>query len=290
MRKLIVALSSFILLFASCKEIGPQINFTNVKAVDTTYVVTPVPATDLHNALVEEFTGQACPNCPAAHNLLNSIVASDSGRVNVIGLYPFGSPQTVPPAGSVNDFRDSISNDIMNSFYTDFQGLPSAGIDRVPVAGMFTLFSSQWGSAINNRLNITDSLNLSLQSSYNTNSGVATITATITYTQPVSTFQNLSIVIVEDSITDLQEFPSGDENYLFTDVFRTMLTSAPFGDPILPTMTAKESGRVYRRTYTYTPKPNWVPQHCRVIAFVNYSNFEQNKDVFQSVQTKLTGL
>src|SRR6185437_8751341 len=114
-------------------------------------------------------------------------------------------------------------------------GIPCGGIDRVPVSGALTLYSSSWTDAANQRLNTVDSVNLSVASIYNAADTTATITVLTTYTKDVSTSQNLSVAIVEDSMLDVQEdqSPSGfDNTYMFTDVFRGMVTSAPFGDPV----------------------------------------------------------
>jgi hypothetical protein len=49
--------------------------------------------------------------------------------------------------------------------------------------------------------------------------------------------------LVEDDIIDVQEYPFNDpvhpgfnETYNFTNVFRGMITGAPFGDPVLATL------------------------------------------------------
>lgn len=293
MKKVFITICGCAILFAGCTEKGPPIDFSNgvrndTTHNDTTYLVSPIPTPDLHNVLAEEFTGQSCANCPAAHDLLNSLATA--GRLNTLGLYITGLGQTKPPTGAAYDFRNAIATEISSNIYQGGpgSGIPCGGIDRVPVGGSLLLYAPSWTDAYNQRLSMADSVNLSVTSSYNATNDTATITATVTYLQQVSTRQNLSIAIVEDSIIDLQEIPSGiDNNYLFTNVFRDMVTSAPYGDPVLPTKTVKEPGRVERRIYTYKVNPAWKAKHCRVIAFVNYSNSELNKDVFQSVQTKL---
>lgn len=288
MKKVFIAICCTAILFSGCKEKGPPINFSNVVNTDTNYLVSPVPAPDPHNVLAEEFTGATCPNCPAAHDLLESLATA--GRLNTIGLYVTGLSQTKPPLGAAYDFRNAVATQISDNIYLGGpkSGIPCGGIDRVPVSGSLLLYSSSWTDAYNSRLSLVDSVNLSVSSSYSAADTIATITATITYLQQVSTPQNLSIAIVEDSMVDFQEKPTGvDSNYLFTNVFRDLVTSAPYGDPILSTKTVKEPGRVERRIYTYKMNSAWKAKRCRIIAFVHYSNTFVNKDVFQSVQTKL---
>ena len=292
MKKLFIALCCCGLLLTGCKEKAPNINLTNAIVIDTTYTITPVPATDPHNILVEDFTGQGCSNCPAAHETLRKLDSVNSGRLNIVGLYIQNFSQTTPPTGAKYDFRDSTASDIGTTVYGGIGSMPIAGIDRIPVSGSTLIYQGNWSSTITNQMAIQDSLNLKVTSGYDTTTGYDTITATITYTQPVSSSHNLSIVIVEDSMVDIQEYPafdpvypSGfDNNYVFTNVFRAMVSSAPFGDPVLASMVSKEAGRVYRHTYIYKLKPGVIPSHCRVIAFVSNTS---DKHIIQSCQTKL---
>ena len=158
MKKAFIIICGCILVFTGCTEKGPPINFKDVVVADTTYTV-PVPSPDPHNVLAEEFTGQSCPNCPAAHDLLNSLATA--GRLNIIGLYMFGMSQAIPPTGAANDFRDSIANEISTNIYlgAPASGIPCGGIDRVPVSGALILYSSLWTNAYNQRLSLVDSLN-----------------------------------------------------------------------------------------------------------------------------------
>ncbi|MFI5195942.1 MAG: Omp28-related outer membrane protein [Chitinophagales bacterium] len=293
MKKAFITLCGCVLVFAGCMEKGPPINFANVVVADTTYLVSPVPAADPHNVLAEEFTGQSCPNCPAAHDLLTSLAATTNPmRLNVIGLYIYHVTQANPPSGAAYDFRTQTATDISSSIYSGgpASGIPCGGIDRVPVGGTLFPYSSSWTDAYNQRLNMTDSVNLSVTSGYNAVDTTDTITATVTYTTQVSTQQNLSIAIVEDSIIDLQDMPAGiNNNYLFTNVFRGMVTSEPYGDPVSSKLVVKAPGTRNVRTYIYKVNSAWKAKHCRIIAFVHYSNADPTKkDVFQSVQTKVT--
>jgi len=294
MKRSFLAICSCLLLFAGCKEHDPALTLS-APFTDTTYMLSSVPTTDVHQVLVEEFTGQGCPNCPTAHTDLDEQVAANPGRINVISYYFYGGPQTVPDRGSVHDLRDSIATNISNSIYGDVGALPSAGIDRLLPTGSTSilLFESSWNSYIANQQAASDSFNLLVTSSYNTVDSVttATIVVTVTYTQAVSSSQSLSIALVEDSIVDLQEdnaAASGlDTFYLFTSVFRDMITSIA-GQSILPTYSIKEPGRVEQFTYNYSlPKdsPAIIPAHCRIIAFVTES--DNNRPILQSAQCKL---
>ncbi len=290
-------------LFEGCKEVPPTIIFHASRAQDSTYVISPAPAADPHNVLIEEFTGESCSNCPAAHTQLDNNASVMAGRAIIISMYQNAQGLSIPPSGAYYDLRnDKVSTIFGSVIYTTNQdatygSLPGAGIDRTPLTpGTSTyLNATTWAGLITTRTAVTDSLNLAVTSLYS--AGVATITATITYTQAVSTPQNLSIAIVEDSIVDFQEEPFGviDTAYVFNDVFVDMVTPAPFGDAILDTLATKVAGRVLRKVYTYTlptsfKKGSVNPAHCRVIAFVHQpQSASPDFHVIQSQQTKLMG-
>jgi hypothetical protein len=292
MKKYLFLVAGGLLLWTGCKEKHQLVAPTPViSGPDSTYVVNPVPAADLHNVLVEEFTGQSCSNCPAAHAMLESISAAHPGRINVIGLYITNFSQTNPVPGSSHDFRDSVAFDIGTTIFGGISALPIGSVERMPGDQGLLSYSGSWTDKINNRLSALDSINLSVQSTYDAATNKATIKVNMIYVQPVAIKQNLSVAIVEDSMIDKQESGTTvDDSYLFTNVFRGMVSSEPWGDAVLDSMAVKTAGRGYQRTYTYTPRtltPAIVPAHCRVIAFVGAHTTTSDYHIMQSAQCKL---
>ncbi len=293
MRKVLLAASCIVML-ASCEEKAPVINFGEPIAQDTTFVLPTVPAAEKHNVLVEEFTGQSCSNCPAAHELLTEIQhAHEPGRINVIGLYFEGITQTRPPHDAKYDFRNAQAKLIATDVYSGVSSIPAGGVERVAIGGTIKLDRSVWTSTIESRLNIPSPVNLKIESEYNATDSIASIRATLVYTSKVDFPHNISIVVVEDSIIDKQEYPSThpvhpgyDEAYLFTNVFRGMVTSAPYGDPVLTSVTAKEPGRAFIKNFKYKLTNALNPANCRVIAFIN-STKSGDPQIIQSAQVKL---
>jgi len=304
MKKALLGICCFWLILGGCREKDLPISFgAPVVAGNDSAYVGPVPATQPHNVLVEEFTGQNCDNCPAAHALLDNIAAQPGnvGRINIVSMYFFGGGnQTFPPKGAKYDFRDSFATNISNNIYGGLSAIPTAGIDRTLYQNSLALQgSSLWPDAITNQESIIDSVNLSVSSNYNNTSGLATIKVTVTYTQPVATSQNISVYIVEDSIIDFQTIPGlmvpvTDSSYLFLDIFRAMVSTPLTGDPILENMAVKPAGQVYWRKYTFNPATTLSgatkiinPAHCQVIAFVNNTGTGGDYRVLQSVQCPL---
>ena len=294
MKKSLIAVCFGVWLFAGCKEVPPDITSSTAAVTDTTYVG-PVPSsTDAHNVLAEEFSGQSCSNCPQGHAVLDTYSVHNPGKLNTIVYYQNGGGLVDPPAGAIYDFRTAAALALGNAVFPGAGGqLPSGGIDRVPYSGSIVIGYPDWTAAITNELSVPDSLNLAVSSTYT--GSVATIIATMTYTKAMATHQNLSLIVVADSMIDIQETHSGaTPGYVFNDVFVGMVTAIPLGDPILDTMAVKEAGRVVKKVYSYT-LPAFAaggipsPAHCRVIAFVNAQGTGGDYHVLQSVQCKLMG-
>ncbi len=300
MKKLLMAVCAGMLLLGSCKENDIPLDFKGgAKAVgDTTYVVasTLVPPADPHQVLVEEFTGGDCSNCPGARSTLDAVVAANKGLVNVVSIHILPLAQGAPAAGAIYDLRTDIGTNIDAAIYNGGAagGLPDAGIDRAfnTISGsILQQGTGQWSGMITAELGLPDSVNLKVQSVYNAATNIASISVTATYTQNMSTSQNLSVVIVEDSIIDNQEFNDGTvhSGYVFMNTFRDMVTAQPNGNSLqaTPGSDVKETGRVFFRNFSYTvpttPYPNakplvspyvhqspiMNPAHCRVVAFVS---------------------
>jgi hypothetical protein len=287
-RSLLAALGS-VVLFASCKEKAPNIDFAPPAMADTVYNLSTIPAAEPHNVMVEEYTGQSCSNCPAGHEQLEALAAANPNRVNIVCLYQKDNTSlTNPPEGYVYDFRTDAAIDIANYVSGALLGtIPNAFIDRAKINSNIIVSRADWSTAINTQLPKTDSVNLDITNTYNSSDSMVKTVVTVTYTQNVSTKQKLNVLIVEDDIVDKQEKPFGviDEHYEFKNVFRQMVSSAE-GDFMLLEMPVKPAGTMLRRTYNYKLagwNPRIIPSKCRVIAYVS----SEDMHVMQSRQAKL---
>ncbi len=300
MKRVIIAFGAGLLAISGCKEKAPYINLSHsAAAIDTTYVGA-VPTAELHNVLIEDFTGASCTNCPAAHavilNLQNTYNTSANSRVNVMSMHnldlSFG--QTFPTDSSKYDFRQTQATEVGDQVYGHVGAIPVGGINRLPLAGgtfPYQISRADWNDDVAAELLKTDSVNLAVASTWDNATRKASISVTISYPFATSTLQNLSIAIVEDGFIDWQEDSQSPSNYdtfyHFDDVFRGFVTASPFGDAILPAIPNKEPGRVCVRNYSYTLDSKYNAANCRVIAFVTGNDANSGRIIYQSKQAKL---
>jgi len=276
---------------SSCKEKGPIIDYGGHTAKDSTYTAS-VETPQARMVLVEEFTGASCSNCPAARTVLTSLETQYPGRIASLSLHIFNFNQSNPWEGAKYDFRTQAATDLGNTIYGGVIQMPVAGINRLAVTNTTPeLFGkTQWPNVIGNYLDSVPSVNLTVTSTLNTSGDSAFITVKAAYTKAVSTKNVLSIAITESNLIDFQEDPAVvpdgvDSNYNFKSVLRDFV-STTLGSPVLDSLSTKQAGRVFTRSFLYKVNAAWKPENCKVVAFI--SNAETaDKRVLQVAETDL---
>ena len=191
------------------------------------------------NAVIEEFTGINCPNCPAGHTIVSSILSSNPGRAIVVGMHPVNSSYTTPGAGQP-DFRRSWCNAFYTSPYTgSSRFMPSAHVNRRiwPSNGERILSRTLWTSSSNTIINEPSPVNVGMSSTYSQLNNELNITVEVYFTSNVSDPTALTVMITESGIVGYQSGSGGGSNYTHNHVFREALT-AQWGDAITGPTTA----------------------------------------------------
>jgi hypothetical protein len=250
---------------------------TSFVAIDTAYMAA-VEAPQARRVLVEEFTGVSCPPCPRGHVALEAILAQHHNAmegidsISVIGIQSNGIPQAEPvhdaPYFTRHDNRTADGSEIYNSIYRAFGSIPRAGIDRVPTGGSLAVSSDLWSTKVTDRLKVPTRVNLHLSRKYIDSNRKLIITLRAAYTKEVTQRQTLNIAIVEDDIIDAQK--NGlviDSAYKHEHVLRDMITLAT-GNVFLTNIPTKAAGQVYEKNFIYKLDSGWVPEHCRIIAYI----------------------
>ena len=309
--KIVIAFGILITgIFSSCKDEPPYINYTAPQSTfDTSYIISPIPAAQLKEVLIEDGSGASCGNCPTAAQVAEAIVsANPSRKINVYTIYPnlpFGGltyPVNKPPVVSKYDYRTDAGAEIM-SFVT-LSTLPSGYIDRYKLPGNpdWYISNTNWSSVVSSELNQTTLVNIDMSSQYNSTSNKLTVNLTLTYTKADSGNNFINIVILQDSMIDAQESKDAngffiyDSAYVHNHTLMDMLT-AHTGD--LLNKNADRTlvpGRVFKISYekilsprnsspSSYPQPQWDPKHLSILAFVTES--PTTKYVLQSKLVKV---
>ena len=261
-------------LVTACDETKPIIPClsceSNVNPTNPEIVVKKV--------LLEEFTGVRCVNCPKAKTEINNLQSAAVFGDNFIAVSYHAGFFSRPYNESINDYRTEQGDDIIE-FLDQPIGFPSGVINRKQFSGEADLqieaFAS-WGGFIGQELEEKAIISIDLETTYNANNSVLNVSVRITPTQNINDALNLSVLITENDIIDVQLTPDGIINdYAQTHVFRTMITNT-FGNPINEVLIANQS---ISSIYAFTLPSDWVAEKCKVVAFVHHA--EQSKEVLQ---------
>ncbi len=212
-------------------------------------------ATIARRVLVEDFTGQACVNCPAATTLLlEQQELYGEERVIVVGIYSgyFGKN---PTTGANYPLTTDEGN-----YYYDLWGVevqPSALINRRGVNSV----TATWATAIYNEIMLTAPLELALEAQESAEG----LTITLTADAQEAVDGVLQLWLTEDGLVSTQYLADGsrDTAYVHNHVFRASVTPLD-GDPL-----TLASGESLTLTYTSSLDSSWAVDKLSVVAIVS---------------------
>ncbi|MCU0443069.1 MAG: Omp28-related outer membrane protein [Bacteroidia bacterium] len=308
-RILFLSIAAFALLLG-CEEEPPFINYDPPKTtLDTTWVKPTPSAPQVKQVLLEDVTGVQCVNCPDAAAIAKALQTANPGRVNVIGIHPlnllptFTNPINKEGHQSRQDFRTQAGADFCTNILGVPNSLPKGAIDRVKFPDKTDLLMDRtdWTAKTNAQLNEPTPVNITLThikevEGYPIPENELLLEVTVEYTQvPTDTNKNyLTLVLIEDSIVDVQEYidysgpipaPAFNDNYMHMHIMRACLTNAT-GDLLNKADAPIVAGRVYKKRYKYTfTNPVWVKKQLHVIGYVHRN--DTRKDVYQSNHVEL---
>lgn len=269
MKKSLILIAGFYLVFSSCVEVGPDINFDPIieSANDTTYITDNVPAPQPRVVMLEEYTGIKCVNCVAGHDKIHDLKDTYGDRLVAASIHAtfFANPIS---GKSVIDFRTDEAEDIAQEF--GVSGLPAGVVDRkiFPAETGYPVGIAKWDSYISDQLAETSKLNLELKAlEYDASDSTHTVQLEIVLLEDLSGPLNITIMVTENGIEEYQLGPQGDlPNYIHNEVMRATVTPAVGTKLDLPDF---NRGRVAIRNFDVKIRPNWNPDNLHVVAFIH---------------------
>ncbi len=265
-----ILFASAAIALTSCSNIDENDRFIKIDKPDVQ------PTVKLkRRALVEDFTGQYCINCPAATVIINQVAdffGGDSVITVAIHSGPFGkNPQGVPAP---------LYTEVGDYYYDKFkiESQPSLMVNRTGILENENMLSSKVREVVD-----TDAiLDLKVEAAYSNADGVVNIKVDAKAMQDLS--GKLNVWLLEDGIVSAQMLADGsaDIKYVHNHVFRVNVT-AEDGEAIsLKKDTDSEATFSYDIAEENAGKANalkWNPENMVVVAFV-----ESAKGVEQSAR------
>ena len=261
---IVCALVAACCVVAGCDKIeGNYYEIVNNEDVTVTFPDID-PGSVYRKMLVEEFTGHRCTNCPAGHQILESLHQQYGDTLVAVGIH-YGA--LAKPSGTLfsYDFRTDAGNEIGDAYTID--AIPSAIMNRNDKEGGWQ--REQWASVIReiDRSDVPAAVQIINQ--YDAASMTLKANVKVTLLKDYGYPLRLVVYVIEDGIVKPQKDGSQDiEDYTHNHVLRTALTD-PFGFPLRNNLSTWTSGD----TETFGVSVNlantdWNPDNCSVVAFL----------------------
>lgn len=260
----IIATAFMAISAASCSNIDPDDRLIYVK-----------PAEVQRAVLIEDFTGQKCPNCPRGTERLNEIAETyGESNVIVVGIHsgPLGFKGTEKNLG--------LATDEGNTYYTKWDkenkiGQPWVLFNRTQAPNNDI---DTWMGHVSALITKNAVMSISINNTYDEATRELTVNADV-FGISGSHTGKLQVWLIEDGIVAMQTMGDGSINreYVHNHVFRTSVNGT-WGKEI----SIKEDEHTLAQ-YSYTLPESWNAEKVSVVAF-----FYDDTEVLQAAKEAVT--
>jgi hypothetical protein len=255
-------------LLASCDNINEDDRLIEIDAV--------VPQ---RAVLLEEFTGQWCRNCPAAHAIIKQLKEQYGDAFIPVSIHAGTSANAIPESESIitsNPKYIGLKTEDGDA-YAEMWGInsfPNGVLDRT--SGV--IGRDKWAGYIVDELKKESNLQIELTAGYDATSNSISIH---TQLKPIANISGkLQLWIVESGIVTIQQNgESIERDYVHDHVFRATVNTIG-GEAVTL------SDNVYSNyTHSISVKDIWTPANLSVVAFVY-----DDSGVLQAAETNVVTL
>lgn len=231
------------ILFVSCDHIAEDERYVEVDAIEAQRVV-----------LLEEFTGQNCPNCPKAHEAIEALQQQYGASIIPVSIHAgsFGIAE-----GEYGEYFQTFKTSEGDQYASQWgiKAYPSGLVNR---NGDVTLHT-EWANLVRQELARPTTLDIQLNAHLNGDMLVAG--AVLRSSEPLS--GKLQLWVLEDSIVSIQlDGANMITDYVHNNVYRASLNGVG-GQPV------SLQANVYEVvTATIPMHDEWNPRNLSVVGFV----------------------
>ena len=230
----------------------------------------------IKNALVEEYTGMHCQNCPDGHRIVAALSTLHPENVFTVAIHAGGF--ATPRRGEPNFITET--GQAIHDHY-GIESYPCGIVNRRAYGNNLVLSRSDWGGACRQANRETAPVNLWANSAYDAASGQLTLDVEGYYTADIAN-PRLNVFLLQSEILGPQDGGELGVEYPHRHMFRDRLTDNDLGDAI----DVKSAGEYFSRSFTYT-LPAAIgdgptdPVNTRLLVFVT----DGDDDVCQVIES-----
>lgn len=228
-----------------------------IKEADRYEYMETVP---VHRAvLIEDFTGQKCPNCPATIETIEENVEK-YGEEAIISVAVHSGPLGFAGSSKFEGLKTDTGDEYYSYWGCDHQ--PMILVNRRGGPADFPV----WVNTMRAELQKAPEAEIVLSSVWNAESRTLGIEAEVAALRGFE--GSLSLWLVEDGIVTIQTMPDGTNNneFVHNHVFRCAVNGT-WGDAL-----SMAQGQVETKEYTYVMPEKWKADKVSIVAFVYDAN------------------
>jgi len=239
--------------------------------VEEPYLV-PVGSSDtnttgenVRKVLLEDYTGQKCPNCPEAAEIATSLKEIYGEQVVVVALHAGFYSVPEETGNFTADYR-TVEGSELNSYFA-FPAYPMGMVNRTSFSGSTILLKDSWEGAVAAQLELDVQAGIIITNSYNSSSRKLDCTLETEFVNDMEGTYNLCVFIIESGIVSPQQTESGVVmDYVHNHMLRTSMNGT-WGEPV-GTDGSATGGVKVTNNYSFTLPDEWNAENCAVVAFV----------------------
>jgi hypothetical protein len=255
--------------------------------VDEPYLVPvngggPGPGDEVRKVLLEDYTGQKCPNCPEAAELAHSLQTIYGDQLIILTVH--AGYYSIPSATGefTADYRTTEGNDL-NSYF-GFYAYPSGMVDRTEYKGSRVLFKDDWEGAVAAQVDLPAQAVITMTNEYNASDRKLTCALETTFLEDLTGTFNICVFITESGIVSPQQTETGIvQDYVHNHVLRASMNGT-WGDLVGGDGTAVANMKLSDQ-FELTLDQAWNEANCNVIAFIINT---ETQEVIQAEEAGVT--
>lgn len=247
------------------------------------------PEPGVRKALIEEFTGVRCVNCPQGTDEILNLQSLYNYDVLAVAIH--AGFFAVPYNDSKYDFATTEGRQIESWLGTPI-GYPTAVINRKKFEGQsYQLGRNSWAGYIKSEIKSAPVVKIFLEKEYNESNRTVDFSINIVGEEDLDQPLKYSIMVTEDDIYDPQADVAAENGivteYKHKHVLRAMLTNFD-GDPLASKINKDEIIKL-EKTYTI-PDENgwWKAENVNILVFVSLDNGGAPGEILNVESIKVT--
>jgi hypothetical protein len=239
------------------------------------------PGDNVRKVLLEDYTGQKCPNCPGAAEEANKLKTIYGEQLVLLTIHAGFYAEPDATGDFTADFRTPEGNEL-NTFF-GFPGYPMGTVNRAKYSGSTILLKDSWEDAVAIQVALDAQASIEITTDYTPSNRNLICMLETEFLDNLDGTYNICAFILESGIISPQQTPQDvDENYEHNHVLRTSMNGT-WGE-LVGVDGMAVAGVTLTNHYTYTLPDEWNADNCEVIAFV-YDN--ESLEIIQAEEKKV---